>query len=207
MKWYEEFENDKYYSLFQLGFLTKQNWFSSSIEYLYIICEMLIKTLSRQPGLELERENIEVSLNDDQIDLLIEEVPFVIGIEYVNKQWIKNLCNRIMNQFAIEIKAYQGTVSMYFTERNSHINVAGRVFFHLVENKQGNEPFAFMATYSSKPSASKKTIHTPLKHALKECGGDQKKLLTLISTVVRAAEQSVFISELMETGELFSRFT
>ncbi len=109
-----------------------------------------------------------------------------------------------MNQFAIEIKAYQGTVSMYFTERNSHINVAGRVFFHLVENKQGNEPFAFMATYSSKPSASKKTIHTPLKHALKECGGDQKKLLTLISTVVRAAEQSVFISELMETGELFS---
>ena len=80
----------------------------------------------------------------------------------------------------------------------------GRVFFHLVENKDEKYPFAFMATYSTKPVKSKRAVHTPLKNALTEFDGDEKKLLTLISTVIKAAEKSSFISELLESGELFS---
>lgn len=61
-----------------------------------------------------------------------------------------------------------------------------------------------MATYSTKPVKSKKAVHTPLKNALEEFEGDEKKLLSLISTVIKAAEKSSFISELLESGELFS---
>jgi non-specific serine/threonine protein kinase len=35
----------------------------------------------------------------------------------------------------------------------------------MVENKEDAYPFAFLATYSSKPAKSKKAIHTPLKSA------------------------------------------
>ena len=108
------------------------------------------------------------------------------------------------NVFRLEIKNYDGTVARYFTEHNANINVVGRVFFHLVENKEEQYPFAFMATYSTKPVKSKRAIHTPLKNALSEFEGDEKKLLLLISTVIKAAEKSSFISELLESGELFS---
>ena len=82
--------------------------------------------------------------------------------------------------------------------------MVGRVFFHLVENKEEQYPFAFMATYSTKPVKSKRAVHTPLKNALREFEGDEKKLLSLISTVIKAAEKSSFISELLESGELFA---
>jgi non-specific serine/threonine protein kinase len=98
---------------------------------------------------------------------------------------------------------YNGTVAAYLTEHNSNINIAGRVFFHMVENKDDSYPFAFLATYSLKPVKSKKAIHTPLKNALEEYKEDEKKLLSLLSTVTKAAEKSDFISGLMESGELF----
>jgi non-specific serine/threonine protein kinase len=47
-------------------------------------------------------------------------------------------------------------------------------------------------------------VHTPLKNALSEFDKDEKKLLSLISTVIKAAEKSTFISDLVESGELFS---
>lgn len=46
--------------------------------------------------------------------------------------------------------------------------------------------------------------HPPLKNALTKFKGDEKKLLSLISTVIKAAEKSSFISGLHENGELFS---
>jgi len=42
----------------------------------------------------------------------------------------------------------------------------------LVENKEDQYPFAFMATYSTKPVKSKKTVHTPLKN------GDQVEIIS-----------------------------
>ena len=48
------------------------------------------------------------------------------------------------------------------------MSVAGRVFFHFVESDEEEYPFAFMATYSNKSVKSKRTLHTPLHHALEE---------------------------------------
>ncbi|HZJ68708.1 MAG TPA: DEAD/DEAH box helicase [Candidatus Eisenbacteria bacterium] len=202
--WIAEFEADKYNALFHLGFLKKQEWFSPSIEYLHHITEILIKKLSQQPEIELNREAIQVDLLEDEIYQLKEELPFVIGMEHVDDKWILNLWEEILAVFKLEIKKYDGSVARYFAEYNANINVVGRVFFHLVENNEERYPFAFMATYSTKPVKSKRAVHTPLKNALEEFGGDEKKLLSLISTVIRAAEKSSFISELLESGELFS---
>lgn len=202
--WIAAFAADKYSALFHLGFLKKQKWFSPSIEYLYHITEMLIKKLSQQSEIEFNRDAIQVDLLEDELYQLKEELPFVIGMEYVDDDWIRWLWQGLLSVFRTEIKDYDGTVSQYFVEHNANINVVGRVFFHLVENKEEQYPFAFMATYSTKPVKSKRAVHTPLKNALEEFEGDERKLLSLISTVIKAAEQSNFISGLLESGELFA---
>ncbi len=202
--WKEKFEEDKIHALFVLGFQVRKGWFSPSLDYLYHISEMLHKRLSMQPDIEFTREATEVLLTEEDMILLKEEVPFALGMEFVDSEWLMNLCERLTEVFQREIKAYEGTVAMYFTEYHSNFSVAGRVFFHLVENKDEQYPFAFMATYSTKPAKSRKTIHTPLKNALIEFKGDDLLLLSLLVTVTKAAQQSVFISDLLESGELFS---
>jgi len=202
--WIVAFEADRYSALFHLGFLKKEKWFSPSVEFLHHVSEMLIKKLSQQSEIEFSREAIQVDLLEDEFYRLKEELPFGIGVEYVDDEWIRTVWEALLTVFRLEIKNYDGTVARYFTEYNSNINVVGRVFFHLVENKEEQYPFAFMVTYSTKPVKSKRAVHTPLKNALKEFDGDEKKLLSLISTVIKVAEKSSFISELLESGELFS---
>jgi len=202
--WKNAFDNDKYAALFHLGFLNKEKWFTPSIEYLHHIAEIIIKKLSQQSEIEFFRDKVQVELTDDELNELKEEIPFAIGMEYVDDDWLLNICESLLAVFKSEIKSYDGAVVRYFTEYNANINVVGRVFFHLVENKDEQYPFAFMATYTTKTVKSKRAVHTPLKNALSEFKGDEKKLISLISTVVKAAEKSAFISELLESGELFS---
>ncbi|MBE0450949.1 MAG: DEAD/DEAH box helicase [Clostridia bacterium] len=202
--WIEAFEAEKYNALYHLGFLKKEKWFSPSIEYLHHIAEMLITKLSRQSDIEFSRDAIIVELSEDELYRLKEELPFVTGMEFVNDHWLLSQWEALLSVFRSEIKTFEGTVERYFVEHNSKINVVGRVFFHLVESKEDQYPFAFMATYSTKPVKSKRAVHTPLKNALSEFEGDEKKLLSLISTVIKAAEKSNFISELLESGELFA---
>ncbi|MDF2907870.1 MAG: helicase, superfamily [Herbinix sp.] len=203
-EWKKQFNENKYLALLHLGFITKKEWFSPALEYLYSIADKVLQKLSRQPDIELSRELVRVELSEEECIDLIDKVPFAIGMEYVDSSWLHMISDRLIGVFRVEISEYSGPVSMYFTEHNSNINVVGRVFFHMVENSETDYPFAFMATYSSKPVKSKKAVHTPLKNALQEYKQDEKKLLSLLSTVTKAADHSNFISDLMESGELFS---
>ncbi len=204
LEWAGAFERDKYEALYHLGYLSREKWFSTGLDYLHHVAELLIRKITQQPDLEVDRELIEVELSSEEAERLRDRLPFVNGMEFVNEGWLVGLWESLLKVFKREIQVYEGPVSRYFAEHNSSINVAGRVFFHLVESKDERFPFAFMATYSTKPEKSKRAVHTPLKHSLEEFEGDEKKLLVLISTVIKAADRSAFISGLMESGELFS---
>jgi SNF2 family DNA or RNA helicase len=203
-EWKKQFDENKNIALFHLGFITKKEWFSSELEYLYSIADKVLQKLSRQPDIELSRDLVQVELSEEECIDLIDRVPFAIGMEYVNAAWLHMIWDSLIEVYRTEIIDYSGLVSTYFTEHNSNINVVGRVFFHMVENHEDDYPFAFMATYSTKPVKSKKAVHTPLKNALQEFKQDEKKLLSLLSTVTKVAEHSNFIADLMENGELFS---
>ncbi|MFA5536283.1 MAG: DEAD/DEAH box helicase [Bacillota bacterium] len=202
--WLDKFKKDKYKTLFELSFLPQEKWFSPPLGYLHYIGESLLKKVSQQPDLELNRDTIGVDLSDEEIERFKEEAPFAIGSEYVDENWLRNLWGALFAVFQKEIKAFDGTVKRFFAEHNSNLNIVGRVFFHLVESNEEEWPFAFMATYSTKKVKSKRAVHTPLKNALTEFEGQEKKLLSLISAVIKAADKSNFISELLESGELFS---
>ena len=90
----------------------------------------------------------------------------------------------------------------YLTEKNQKLHVPERVFFHLVENKDEEFPFAFLATYATKGEEGR-VKHVPLKYALTEYKNEREKLLSLLACLNRAAEVSELVSGFMETGELF----
>ena len=203
-QWEERFLNEKYQALYQLGFQKKQTWFSPSIDYLHEVATFFISKCTQSPSIELDREHIEIILNDEDWYQFQQKIPFVLGNEFVTKDWINCLIQELHHVFVQEVSLFEGPMSRYFLEKNEQIHLVGRVYFHLVETKEEDFPFAFMAAYSTKTSKSKRAIHTPLKQALKEFEGDQKSLLALISSVIKVSNQSAFISELFESGELFS---
>ena len=89
--------------------------------------------------------------------------------------------------------------------KNKDINVAGRVFFHLVENKSGEYPFAFLATYSTETVDQKKAAHVPLKNALLEYKERHDLLIKLLSTVSKAIDSSDLFLNWWKVGSCFPR--
>lgn len=189
-------------ALFYFGFEDNKPEMSPSISFVHNIAFRFIQTLSRNPDIEFTRAASDIG-NDDLTGIL-ERIPFAIGIENIDEAWIRRIWNGLSIEFGKQIIDYKGTVAEFLTSYSAKLNVAGRVFFHLVENKKDELPFAFLATYSTKNVKNSKVSHVPLKNALMEYKEDSELLLKLLSTVSRAADQSELISEFVESGELFS---
>lgn len=195
-------EDDGYPALYQLGLdgITEDS--SPSEGFLYQVADTFFHALTDLPELEIARENAEVLLSEEAAEKLLQAVPFVIGSEYISKDWIENVFRKLLGIYVKDILAYDGMVEMYLTERSQKLRVPERVFFHLVENKDTEFPFAFLATYATK-DADGRVQHVPLKYALTEYHDEREKLLTLLSCLNRAAEISELIADFMEKGELF----
>ncbi|MBP2031867.1 non-specific serine/threonine protein kinase [Clostridium algifaecis] len=204
--WHTKFLKDKYKTLWELGFTNSDDWMSQSISFLNFLANKLIMKISRQSDIEITREASDVALDYEELEEIKNRIPFSIGMEFIDDKWISFTFEKVAEVYRKEIGKYKGTVKDFFMERNTNINVAGRIFFHLVENKDEEYPFAFLATYSTenREAGAHKAKHMPLKNALLEYKDDKEKLLQLMSTISKAAGESDFISELMESGELFS---
>ena len=111
--WVMAFKADIYSALFHLGFLKKEEWFSPSIEYPHNIAEMLIKKLSQQSEIEFNRDATQVDLLEDELYHLKEGLPFVIGMEYVDNDWIGVIWEELLAVFKLEIINYDGTVARW----------------------------------------------------------------------------------------------
>lgn len=200
---YRRFLADPYKALLFLGFSDHATSMPDSVRFLGLIATAFVKTLSRSPDIEVLRESVVVELDEEESERIMRSAPYMNGAEYLSLEWIRGIWSQLNDMFAMEIRAYRGRVADFLAGQSPGIHIVGRVFFHLVENKGDEYPFAFMATYSSGLTADGKSKHLPLKTALVEYKDDNKKLLELLSTVHRAAVQSRFIAELVESGEVF----
>jgi len=200
---YGRFQEDAYKFLLFLGFSDQSVPMSDSIHFLGIIAASFVQALSKNPDVEFLREKIIVEPESQEIEHILHSAPYMNGSEYLNRDWIKDIWSGLNHAFSTEIKSYKGSVADYFTSKSSGIRLVGRVFFHLVESNKDEYPFAFLATYSSSVARDGKSKHLPLKNALIEYKDDKKKLLELLSTVNKASEKSTFISELVDSGEIF----
>lgn len=200
--WKERFEADKWGTLYAMGFEEKPKFLDAAGLFLYQVADGFQQMLTRQPDLEVAREKIELSPDENVMERLLNSVPFTLGAEYVNSQWLEEAVEQLRFVYAREIASYEGTVSLYLADKCQHLKVPERIFFHLVESKEEDFPFAFLATYATKDDHDK-VRHMPLQYALTEYRTDREKLLQLLSCLNRASEASPLIGEFVEKGELF----
>lgn len=197
-----DFTKAPYEALYELAFRERPECFDAAGVFLFQVAESFVEMLVNTSGLELSREKTELVPREETIELLLDSVPFVLGAEFVTRTWVKRQYRKLLSVFAKQIKGYSGKVSLYFAEKNQKLHVPERVFFHLVENHEGEFPFAFLATYATKGDGGR-VRHVPLQYALTEYRDERSKLLELLSCLNKAAEVSALIGGFMESGELF----
>ena len=198
----EHFEQDRYGALYHMGLAEKSPDFSPSAVFLYQVSDAFFKTLTSLPELEISRGETRAELSEDEADRLIQAAPFAIGAEHITKKWLAGGFGKLNQIFSREVGEYDGTVEMYLTEKNQQLHVPERIFFHLVEHKDDDFPFAFLATYATRGEDGK-VRHVPLKYALTEYKNEREKLLALLACLNRAAEVSELLSGFVENGEMF----
>ena len=186
-------------TLYEQGFSSETVETDVSIAYLFNVAQEFVSVLKNDGEIEVTR--IFQAPSETIYQSLMNKAPFAIGHEFITVQWLKNVHQKLAILFNEEMSRFQGSVSEYIQSKNKEIIIAGRVYFHLVESKQDGIPFAFLATYATKDQD--KVSHMPLKNALTEFN-DSSEVLSLLSAVGRVADQSAFISQLVESGELFS---
>jgi non-specific serine/threonine protein kinase len=186
-----------------LGFRGASVPLSPSLDFLRGFCGLFAAKLRHTPDLESIRHEVSVPISDEERDRALASVPLMTGGEYLSRVVLDDLWQRLHDEFRREIRQHKGTVEEFIRQYSPDVHLIGRVFFHLVESRKTDYPFAFLATYSTGLSRQGKSQHLPLKHALQEYEKDEKKLLDLLTTVHRAAKESALIAGLLESGELF----
>ena len=197
-----DFVKAPYEALYEQAFRERPECFDAAGVFLFQVAESFAEALVNTSGLELSREKTELVPREETIELLLDSAPFVLGAEFVTRTWVKRQYRKLLAVFAKQIKGYSGKVSLYFAEKNQKLHVPERVFFHLVENHEGEFPFAFLATYATKGDGGR-VRHVPLQYALTEYRDERSKLLELLSCLNKAAEVSALIGGFMESGKLF----
>lgn len=198
----EAFKADAYRGLFYWGFRLKNDKMNPSLLFLHSIANHFIEALTKDSELDITHQAPDIS--EENLALLLNQCPFVIGSEFVTTDWLLDIWSELAQVFAHDCEAFPGNPTEFLLTHNANLSVVGRIYFHLVESKSEDYPFAFLATYSTATEDKQKANHVPLKHALMEYADDQQALLHLLGTVNKAADQSPFIAELVTSGELFS---
>ncbi|MBL9182709.1 MAG: DEAD/DEAH box helicase [Verrucomicrobiaceae bacterium] len=130
-------------------------------------------------------------------------IPPFIGAEHVTAEVLERWWNDLVAH--IGQVATQG-VEAWLREECPAWHVVGRVSFHLAENKTDTQrPFAFLATFTEKLSATGQPQHLPLARALQLYAGqkDQTALNALLEPVKLAADKSKLLREWLESKRLF----
>ncbi|MDX9979518.1 MAG: DEAD/DEAH box helicase, partial [Lentisphaeria bacterium] len=189
--------------LFHLGFAFDTVPLPESLDYWRRFASAFRRELLLTPELERLRARAVIPADPDILAAFYENAPLVPGIEHLTTDRLASLWTALNTVFQEAVHQYQGTVEALLHSLRPDVELAGRVFFHLVENNKGPQPFAFLATYSTEVAQDGTTRHLPLKHALQEFAGNNAKLVELLGTVYRAARDSRLLAELLETGRIF----
>ncbi len=200
---HQRYHSDTVDWLLYLGFCDKQVQLSSSLDFWRHVAGSFAVALSRTPDLESVRHKAVVPLEEEELARLLESAPLMTGVEYLDEGQLRSVWSDLNGSFSREIERYDGSVEAFINTYSPGLHLVGRIFFHLVENRKSVDPFAFLATYSTRLDDEGTSKHLPLKFALEEYEDDPARLLELLVTVNEAAKKSPLVKELLDSGELF----
>src|SRR5271165_7675742 len=141
-----------------------------------------------------------------ELSSLVLTAPIMAGAEYLTQDVLLALWNEMERDFAASFAAAKIGLQAFLTTLNPAWNLVGRVHFNLAENRRDpDQPFAFMATYTTRLSARAKAQHVPLGQALREYAGaaNRDKLLSLLLPVQRAAQHCAWLKPMIDAGDIF----
>ncbi|MFQ9725212.1 MAG: hypothetical protein ACLRY6_20550 [[Clostridium] innocuum] len=145
--------------MYDFGFQERIHQLHASTGFLHRTAELFIHVLTSLSELEIAREQVQITLPVDIWEQLQKELPFAIGSEFITYEWVQNIFVHLHEVFCREIRRYEGSVKLYLAEKNQNLKVAERIFFHLVESKDEDFPFAFLATYATKDTGRQDPAH------------------------------------------------
>ena len=137
---------------------------------------------------------------------LILTAPMMAGAEHLTYDVLLALWDEMAGATTASLATAKTGLQTFLTSMNPAWHIVGRVHFNLAENRRDPEqPFAFMATYTTRLSAQAKAQHVPLGQALREYAGvsNRDKLLSLLLPVQRAAEHCAWLKPMVDAGEIF----
>ena len=146
------------------------------------------------------------ALDAGELTSLALTAPMMAGAEYLTEAVLLGLWDDMALAFAAAFAASGSGLQRFLNALNPAWNLVGRVHFNLAENRRDAEqPFAFMATYTTRLSAQARAQHVPLGQALREYAGalNRDKLLSLLLPVQRAAEHCDWLKPMIDAGEIF----
>jgi len=194
------------HALLDLGATELDAALAPALAFLRDLGRAFVTRLCAVPDLEERRERVEVDCPADERTRLAGAVPPMPGGEYVNADWVAARWADLNRAFAAEIRAHRGPVVEWLSARHHSWHTVGKVCVHLAENRGDDEhPFAFLATYAVRAGAGGKVQHRPLARALEESSvrGDRQALLHLLVPLQRAAEQTPWLAELIDSGAIY----
>jgi len=141
-----------------------------------------------------------------QLDAVVLSAPPMPGAEYLTSEALAEVWSDLDAWVRAEGAAFEGGLSEFLKRRAPLWHQAGRVCFHLAENRRDPEyPFAFLATYAPTVTSSSRVQYQPLSNALRQYSGqrDKKTLIKLLSPVHLASQRSELARELIQSGDIY----
>ena len=140
-----------------------------------------------------------------ELDTLVLRAPPMRGGEYLRREVLSDVWASLHGwvQEAIEAAGGRGA---FLAAHAPQWHRVGRVCFHLAENKRdGEHPFAFLATYATGFGAGGRLQHVPLRRALEQYAGAANKpaLIRLLTPVDEAAQRCEWVRELVDSGRVY----
>lgn len=142
----------------------------------------------------------------DELSAMVNAAPPMAGGEYLRIETMEEQWRGLDHETRGHIAAQSGGFSEWLRRTLQRWHRVGRVCFHLAENKRDADyPFAFLATYAPKLLDGGRVQYQPLGRALEEHAEarNQRLLKRLLEPVQRAAEQCLWVRELVDSGQIF----
>ena len=140
------------------------------------------------------------------LEEIVGGAPLVPSLGGLSSKVLAEVWSQLNAALIVRIAAAGQDVAAVLAEIHPVWRLVGRVTLHLAENKRSPEfPFAFLATYSHRVDAAAQLQFLPLSQALKEgaAQADKSQLLTLLTPLRAAAQQSPWLADLIESKQIF----
>jgi len=197
------FQKDCFEGLFSLAAEKYDTGTSLTLRYWQGLAEQYLTKLCHIP--ESANDIAIEAPSSAECSTLLLTAPPMSGGEYLTESVLQKIWADF-DQWVRSAVNSSGGLAAFLHKHAIKWRQVGRVCFHLAENKADQAyPFAFMATYSTGFSSGGRLKHLPLRKALEQYAGakDRSALIKLLSPVQQASSQVEWVSQLVESNEIY----